>query len=186
MRNETVLRAAVFDEKLKFYWWVHGIILCVVTVVGWIVLPFWLLGFGQRVCRLGFERLQCDLTDRGLHVRKGYIFRVEKNIPLDKIQDLTVNEGPLLRYLGLASLKIETAGAAAPQGQADASLAGIVDALEFRDAVLDARDRVVGFGSAAPRPAPTDATLDANGEVLVSIRDSLQRIEGLLAKRDAK
>ena len=181
MRNETVIRTAVFDEKLKFYWWVQGAIICAATIIGLPFLPFWLFGVGQRICRLGFDRLQCDLTDRGLHVRKGYIFRVEKNIPLDKIQDLTVNEGPLLRHLGLASLKVETAGGGnAAQGQADASLTGIVDPLDFRDAVLDARDRVAGMTPVTV--APTE-TATADSQVLADIRDSVRRIEGLLEHR---
>jgi len=44
-----------------------------------------------------------------LEFKKGIFFRVEKTIPLENIQDLTFNEDPLLRYLDLRVLKIETA-----------------------------------------------------------------------------
>ena len=186
MREETVLRRAEFDPKLKFYWWLQGVFLSIVTFVGILFLPIWLLGFGQYACRRAYEHMKCSLTERELHVRKGYIFRVEKNIPLDKIQDLTVHEGPILRWLGLSSLKVETAGSGGGQGQADASLTGIVDALIFRDAVLNQRDLVVGVAGApsavqAADPPTTGAPRD--DEILAEIRDSVHRIEQLLRDR---
>lgn len=186
MREEKIVQRAKFDPKLKFYWWLQGIGLCFITVIGIPFLPFWLLGLGQYICRRSFERMECDLTERALHVRRGYLFRTEKNIPLDQIQDLAVSEGPLLRWAGLATLKVETAGGSAPQGQADAGLAGIVDALAFRDAVLDQRDRLLGYAdsSAGPKaaPAPAAPATAGNDAVLIEIRDSLRRIEGLLEK----
>ena len=187
MREERIALRAEFDPKLKLYWWINGIFLCVITVIGWPFLPFWLLGLGQYICRRSFKHMQCDLTERGLHVRKGYLFRTEKNIPLDKIQDLTLHEGPLLRWLGLATLKVETAGASAPQGQAAAGLAGIVDAPAFRDAVIDQRDRLLGYGDSSAGsevvPACTTAPVAEDDGVLIEIRDSLHRIERLLEKR---
>ena len=107
------------------------------------------------------------------------LFRTEKNVPLDKIQDVAMKEGPLLRKLGLASLGVETAGSSNPQG-ADAQLVGVVDAPVFRDAILDQRDKVVeGQGK-----APVEASASSKDDVLVEIRDSLLRIEGVLAKRN--
>jgi putative membrane protein len=107
-------------------------------------------------------------------VKRGIFFKVEKTIPLDKIQDLTVKEGPLLRKLGLRSLKIETAGQGTP-GASEADLIGIVDPLAFRDEVLRQRDSM----SAVPasRPGADEGTSGAM-ELLTEIRDLLSQIAG--------
>lgn len=107
---------------------------------------------------------------------------MEKNIPLDKIQDLTVHEGPILRWLGLASLKVETAGSSGGQGKADASLPGIVDPLAFRDAVLERRNLVVGVAPEPSSRSSGEPLTAGDHEVLVAIRDTLHRIEQLLQR----
>jgi hypothetical protein len=58
------------------------------------------------------------------------------------------------------------------------SLPGVVEALAFRDAVLNQRDRVVG--GVVPVSA---AASPASEPVLGEIRDTLQRIETLLRDR---
>ena len=73
-----------------------------------------------------------------------------EHVGLDKITDLAVLEGPLLRHFGLCSLKIETAGGGEGSSMGQAGLPGIVDALEFRDKVLEQRDLVAG---GVPAPA---------------------------------
>lgn len=74
------------------------------------------------------------------------MFREEKSIPLDKITDLTLKHGPVLRALGLVTLHIETAGQSTQAGAADAKLTGVVEARRFRDSVLEQRDRVAEQG----------------------------------------
>lgn len=182
MRTERILLEAAFDPKIRAYWFFSGLIAMTVSVIGIPLVPFWVLGLGQWLVARQYERLQCELTDRTLNIRRGFLFRVEKNIPLDKIQDLSLHEGPLLRKLGLASLKIETAGQSAAQGAADASLVGVVDALEFRDSVLNQRDLVVASGSGAPA-AQAPAGASGSDATLEEIRDSLLRIERMLADR---
>jgi putative membrane protein len=108
------------------------------------------------------------------------IFRSEKNIPLDKIQDVGMVEGPLLRKLGLVQLSIETAGQSSAQGAADASLVGIIDARAFRDAILEQRDRVVGAAPASASEPQDRAGSNSSHDVLVEISASLGRIESLL------
>ncbi len=172
MRNETVLRSASFDPKLKTYWLLGGTLILLSTVVGIVAIPFWLLGLGAYFNGRRFDHLHCELTDRSLHLRKGVLFKVDKTIPLDKIQDVALHHGPIMNSLGLASLRIETAGSSV-QGAADAQLTGVVDAEAFRDAILEQRELVTA--NATP-PAPA-----SENEVLADIRDALLRIEGLLA-----
>jgi putative membrane protein len=178
MRKEIVLLEAEFDAKLQVYWMLSVIIVLFVSVVGIPLIPLWLI-FGRGLHRKQLENLSCSLTERTLNLKRGVIFQVEKNIPLDKIQDVGLREGPILRRLGLASLSIETAGQSAPQGGADAALVGVIDPLGFRDAVLNQREAIVHKElpkSDRALPVPQDQ----DSAVLVEIRDSLHRIEDVL------
>lgn len=180
MRDEKVILKARFDSKLPLYWMLTTLWVLLLSIAGIPLIPIWLV-VGWGVHRKQLERLECELTERSLNIRQGVFFRVEKNIPLDKITDLAMREGPILRWLGLASLHAETAGQGA--GVGNAQLSGVIDAPAFRDAVLDQRDRIVATGAAAAAPSPSASAADA--AVLVEIRDSLHRIEGLLGARDA-
>lgn len=110
---------AKFDPRLKTYTIVGISLVLLITVVGIVLLPFWLI-FGRSYVNRYFDNLFCELTTRALHFKKGVWFQTERTVPLDKIQDLTFKEGPFLRYFGLSNLKIETAGQSA-QGVTDLS-----------------------------------------------------------------
>ena len=110
-----------------------------ITIVG---IPFaiiWLLGVGQWWARHYFDKLDCHLDAKKLRYRKGILVTVEKTIPLENIQDVTFIEGPILRHFHLSTLKFETAGSGAGQAN-DMHLTGIIDAHDFRNRILDARD----------------------------------------------
>ncbi len=176
--NDTVRLKAVFDPKVKIYWYFQGLIahfmLCF-TGLGFFTLPLWAV-FGIFVVSKRYDTLSAELTDRAIHMKSGYIFRVEKTIPLEKIQDLSLRTGPLLTAFGLASVQVETAGGSAQQGS-DMGLPGLSNATEFRNAVLELRDRQSGA------PAIADRSSDSSVELLREIRDSLARIEQGLASR---
>ena len=178
-----ILLEARFDPRLKRYFMLQALFVQLVTFFGIILIPFWALLIGPYVHRRQYEALECELTERSLNLRRGFLFRVQKNVPLDKITDLALNEGPILRYLGLCSLTIETAGGGAGTAMGQAALVGIMDPVEFRNAVIRQRDQAV-LGQ-APRAAASEAQSEASGHVLEDIRDSLGRIEKMMAsKRD--
>jgi putative membrane protein len=176
MKKENVLASADFDSRLPSYFLLQACLILVVMIFTIPLIPIWAI-FGRAAHKKQYESLGCDLTERSLNIRRGFMFKVQMNIPLDKITDLAVNEGPLLRYFGLCSLRIETAGGGQGSTMGQAVLPGVVAALEFRDKVLEQRDLVTKGASA---PAPSGQSDDG---VLVDIRDTLQRIEKSLADR---
>ncbi len=177
MNNEQkkIVMEAEFHPVIKTYLFIYVIFFLVATVFGILLIPFWLLGLGTFATKKYYDNLKCLLTERTLEFRKGYLFRVEKTIPLDKIQDLTLREGPLLRMFGICILSIETAGQANPQGTSDAKLIGIRKAREFREKVLEQRDLKI------EKDEPHHK--DDSDSVMEEIRDSLLRIEDII---DAK
>ena len=175
-RKATTLIKAEFEPRLKTYLHVTTIFVLTVTIVGIILIPFWLI-IGRSYVNRYFSGLFCELTTRALHFKKGVWIRTEKTVPLDKIQDLTFKEGPLLRYFGVSYLKIETAGQSA-QGVSDMTLYGIIDARKFREAVLDQRDITTDKSTSdAGSGSLTSGQSDAVLETLKTINETLGRIE---------
>lgn len=177
-RTDRLLEAQ-FDPRLKTYVYVGGILGCLVTVVGIVLLPFWLV-LGRLYIKRYYESLSCELTTRALRFKKGIWFQTERTIPLDKIQDLTFKEGPILRYFGLSTLKVETAGQSG-SGESDMSLTGIVESRTFRERVLDQRDKTTERHS--DTHDPTTST-DGNEQILLlkEIHGTLKNIEKKLGE----
>ena len=137
--ESTIIQTAEFNPKIKSYILLVVAFILTMTVVGIPLLIFWFLGFGQYIGRRFYENLKCKLTDRHLEFKKGILFKVEKTIPLENIQDLTFIENPLLKYLDLRILKIETAGQSNPEGS-DMKLIGIINSSDFKEKILHQRE----------------------------------------------
>jgi putative membrane protein len=168
MSAPSVIKTAEFEARTTTYWLWSGTLLCLVTIVLIPIAPIWLL-VGTYFTRRYLNRMECVLTEKALHVKKGMLIRVEKSIPLEKITDMGMIQGPIMRKMGLWKLTVETAGTSGPG--ALVALTGIVDAPAFRQLVLEQRDGLDGSSSGKP---------DEEGEVcslLREIRDSLKRIE---------
>jgi membrane protein YdbS with pleckstrin-like domain len=178
MSPESVLAEATFNRKVRKYWLFTGTILCVVTVVGILFLPIWLL-FGHLILERHLRHMSCTLTDRSLKVTRGIWVRQEKTVPLDKITDLALVEGPLMRHYDLQAISVETAGQSGPG--ALIRLVGIDGARAFRDRVLKQRDVVMALGQAAPVELAAPDSIPGD-PVLVEIRDALLRIEDRLPR----
>jgi len=171
MNSKTqILQKAEFNPEIKKYLLIYGLLIMIATIFGIVLIPFWLV-LAPIFIRKYFDRLECELTTRSLRFEKGFLVHVERTIPLDKIQDLTFKEGPLLRAFGMSILKIETAGNTG-QGMSDLTLIGIMDAHAFRNRVLEQRDIVTENISSGS--SDSSDTL----QVLKEIRDSLKNIEG--------
>ncbi|MDX1587229.1 MAG: PH domain-containing protein [Balneolaceae bacterium] len=169
MASAKVLAKAQFNPDIKKYLLIYGLLILVATIAGIILLPFWVL-IAPYFIKKYFNRLHCELTTRSLKFEKGFIFHVERTIPLDKIQDLTFKEGPLLKAFGMSILKIETAGNTG-QGMSDLTLIGIMNASDFRNKVLEQRDRVTENVQGGSTDSTESVTL------LREIRDLLKEMQ---------
>ncbi|RLD29776.1 MAG: PH domain-containing protein [Bacteroidetes bacterium] len=171
--NKLMLKAE-FNPKIKTYIFITIAFFLLVTVIGIPILIVWLLGLGQYISKRYYENMSCELTTKHLEFKKGVLFKVEKTIPLENIQDLTFIENPLLKYLDLRILKIETAGHSNPQGS-DMKLVGIIGASDFKKKVLHQREllkqneRVIS--------TQTQTSNEQINNTLIEIRDILNEIK---------
>jgi putative membrane protein len=186
MSEPTVLLEADFDPKVKSYWiWqpMLAMILAIVTIPLAILYAIIARSFIDRY----LANMRCALTERTLDIKKGIWNKTESTIPLDKITDLQLFQGPVMRYFGLHGFKVETAGQSSPTGGSLVNIVGIVDTKAFRSAVLEQRDRMNAGAAAMPvAQAPALGAGDLQPtELLTEIRDSLQRIEQSLRSKAA-
>jgi len=184
MPEERVLWEAEFDERAALYWLLSGALIMVITVVGICVLPIWFV-VGFAITNKYLQSHRCTLTNRSLKFSRGILTRMEKTVPLDRITDVGLVQGPIMRMLNIEALSVETAGQSS-QG-ALVQLVGVKEGRKFRDAVLEQRDRVVG--SEEDRTT-TAAVVSTSGEavdntaLLKEIHATLLRIEERIRPSD--
>jgi putative membrane protein len=139
MKKEAIIiKQAEFNPRIRKYILHVVAFYCFIFVVGIPFVLLWYLGLGQYISRRYYENLECRLTNSHLEFKKGILFRVEKTIPLENIQDITFIDNPFLRWFDLRILKIETAGSSNPTGS-DMKLIGIIDTADFKERVLEQR-----------------------------------------------
>ncbi len=94
-----------------------------------------------RFASARFDRTRFRLDDHGLLIERGVFWRSVTRVPRSRVQHTDINRGPLDRYLGLAGLKVYTAGTS----MASVGLEGLPAerALELRDELINAEDDAV-------------------------------------------
>lgn len=157
------IMAVEFDKKIIIYWYLVANLTLLSTVVGIVVMVFW-IPFGWLVHMKQYEHMSAALTDRSVNMRMGWMFKKQQNIPLDKLTDVSIHEGPILNALGVVRMQFETAGAA------PFILTGVKNSEQFRDLVLRQRDSLVS------NPVQSHSMVSSN-EVLIEIRDLLKSID---------
>jgi putative membrane protein len=170
----TLIHKAEFNPSIKRYIVLVVAFFLTISVAGIPLLIIWFLGLGQYISKRYYENLKCHLTDLHLEFKKGILFKVEKTIPLENIQDLTFIENPLLKYLDLRILKIETAGQSNPKGS-DMKLIGISNAADFKEQVLHQRELIVS--SNKKDSGQTATTNKQIVDILAEIKDILNDIK---------
>ncbi len=175
-----ILATAEFDRSLVLYAWIMTNLVLLITMVGIIVMFFW-VPFGWIVHKKQLDSASCNLTRRGIAIRKGWIFKAQQNIPLDKLTDISIHEGPVLNLFGIVRISIETAGANPFMliGLKKSSTA------QFRDIVMAQRDSIVMAQHESPLGSLVTSEQESqSNDVLVEIRDILQQINANLSKRE--
>ena len=135
--------------------------------------------------RLDYEMRWYIVTDRSLRVRSGIWSVQELTMTFANIQDIRVSAGPLQRVLGLADVKVTSAGGGGGSEQLGtshmANMAGVDCAEAIRDLMVERlrRYRDAGLGDpedgrrgAFETGAAVDngAALAAGGRVLAEVR----------------
>jgi membrane protein YdbS with pleckstrin-like domain len=125
---------------------------------------------------LYYASMEYELRDDELSWRRGVWFRRTGIVPYNRITNIDIRQGPLMRALGISNLAVQTAGYSG-QMTAEIVLEAMEHAEELRETIrsrvrLEASGDGTGSGTATLRP-------DAPATDLM-ILDELRRIRTLL------
>ncbi|MCA9150815.1 MAG: PH domain-containing protein [Planctomycetales bacterium] len=133
--------------------------------------PFFPLAFIPLYCK--YATLRYEFDDEGISVRWGVLFRREVYLTYRRIQDIHLTRNILQRWIGLASISVQTAsGNSTPE----TTIEGVLEAEALRD-FLYARMRGSrdGDGEANEASSGNQANDDALA-LLTDIRDALAQL----------
>ncbi len=175
--QNAILKKGVFNPAFETYIFLIVIFYLFVSVIGIIIIPFWLCGLGQWLSRKFFKTLKCELSEKNLYFSKGMIIHIEKTIPLENIQDVSFFGGPILRAFGLTFIRVETAGGGGHHGSNIMSIPALQDAEEFKNMILIQREKIMKEKRSVVTTGGNDS------EILKQIKNELVEIKNLLAKK---
>ncbi|MDZ4858338.1 MAG: PH domain-containing protein [Candidatus Hydrogenedentes bacterium] len=191
---------------LKFQFWIALVVFDGLVFAGWVasvvaapslgilispiaiivaVLPDIIAYVGIHVL---YDTTWYVITKRSLRIRTGIWVLNELTITFENVQNVTVNQGPLQRFFGIADVTVETAGgsvATGPHGTANSSLhAGIIKGIDNAETVRSlirerlGQVRTAGLGDEPDTRAATRATpwQAQHVEALREIRDTIRSI----------
>ncbi len=146
---------------LKLFFWIGLVAFDAVMTVAWLVLLVAVPIAGIIVAPLAFAiivlpdvvayiaiHLRYDttwyvLSDRSMRIRRGIWTIHETTITYENIQNVSIKQGPVQRYFGIADVLVETAGGGASTGGEHGAtvghfglLEGISNAEEIRNLIL--------------------------------------------------
>jgi len=146
------------------------------------------------MARLDYELRWYIVTDRSLRIRAGLAAVQETTMSFANVQQVAVSQGPLQRLLGIADLRVQSAGGGGdhPERSGGESLHtgifhGVDNANEIRDLIQDRLRafRQAGLGDpddahvgehASPAPSPFEP---APNPALIGARELLQEARAL-------
>lgn len=92
-----------------------------------------------------------EITGRSLRLRTGWLNRQERSVPFERIQSIDLQEPPLARLLGVAELRVETAG-----GGANADI--VIEAIALDEATTLRNQLLAERAQRANRAGPGNQT----------------------------
>jgi membrane protein YdbS with pleckstrin-like domain len=108
-----------------------------------------------------FESQRCKVTDKRIEYEGGWLNHVTKNVPLDRVQDVSISQGCIQRCFDIKSVNVQTAGGSADGAAAEVSLLAPKNAEMIRDLILQRRDHfVLGPGASNGNRMAAGAGID--------------------------
>ena len=198
-----------FLRYLKFQFWIALIVIDVLLTIGWLALgiaaplagvlitplALFLIVAPDVVAYLAihlrFDTTWYVVSDRSLRIRRGIWIIHETTITFENVQNVTVSQGPLQRWFGIADVVVETAGGSGGRGEQHAGMAaghqgmveGLDNAPQIRDLILSRlkRSRSAGLGDDHAPTAPSAGLLWSPAH-LACLREIRNAVRGIASR----
>ena len=136
-------------KRLYYVYLVLGVIFCVLTwytpvllfappivtliisipiLVSLIFIIYWIPKY--------YDTISYKLTDNEIVWRRGVWFKNTGVVPYNRITNIDIGQGPISRMLGIAALKIQTAGYSGKQARSEIKIEGVEQFEELRELIM--------------------------------------------------
>lgn len=152
-------------------------LLCIVVV--FVIFACW--------TRLYYQSMSYELHDDEMRWKRGVWFRTTGIVPYNRITNLDLKQGPVMRWLGISTLSIQTAGYSG-QSVPEIRIEAIEQAEELRELIRSlvrqsgSSVQNDGTGSNAPSPSPAGPGSGSISTNLLML-DELKKIRSLLEQK---
>lgn len=130
------------SEVARYFLFNQALLICLAGVwffgIGIVLAVVHMFTLGPWLSRKQAEALSYWLDGRTLRVDQGVFFLKRKAIPLDRVTNVVLVQGPLMRWCGIWGLQVQTAGTG--EARPEATLYGLTDPEAVHAFLLKARD----------------------------------------------
>ena len=145
----------------------NGSLVFMLGSIGWIVVCMCVLVFSK----LWINNLSYVIKDTSITIFKGIFTKIEQNIPNNKVTDFVLYRDLFDRFLGMGSIKVQTAGASGQVGF-EGILNGILD---YEEIHKNLRNKLVSINTLTLTES-VKSTSVSNDTVLADILVELKEI----------
>ena len=142
-----------YKPYLAIYTMAIAIVTCIFTF-GWLIVP---LMFGQILIaifiaiiilviviafvlvwvHLYYKSVVYHLNETEMTWKRGVWFRKTGIVPYNRITNIDISQGPVMRIFSISNLQIQTAGSSGNKSQSEISIIGMEDAEPLRAFIMD-------------------------------------------------
>ena len=145
----------------------NGSLVLILGSIGYPVLCFFILFF----TKLWINNLSYIIKDSSITIYKGIFTKIEQNIPNNKVTDFVLYRDLFDRFLGIGSIKVQTAGASGQAGY-EGVLSGILD---YEEVHKNLRNKLISNQSSTSNES-VKSSIVSNETVLTDILAELKDI----------
>ena len=147
----------------------NGTLILTYGTLAWIVLSILTLFFSKW----WIDNLSYVIKDNNITIYRGIFTKVEQNIPDRKVTDFILHRDLLDRFLGLGSIKVQTAGGSGQMGY-EGILSGIQD---YEEVHKNLRDKLISIQTSSTSSSSTSSSDDSVlNQILSELKDINKKI----------
>ena len=146
-------------------------------IVFGVIFLLWLIAV--PIIKLWISNLSYYIDEDRITIHKGILSKIKQNVPYRAITDFQLHRSLYDRFLGIASIKLQTAGQSPTATGFEAKLAGLID---WDDLLEKLRAKVKILYPSSVTAATTQSIANDNG-LLEKILEELKGIRNALEKK---
>lgn len=133
------------DNIARYFYYSYTLTILAVGIlffgIGLILAILYYFTLGPWLSKKQTQALKYWLEGTTLRADSGVFFLSRKAVPLDRVTDVVLAQGPLMKWCGIWNLKVQTAGT----GNAipEITLYGLTQPEQIRDLLIKERDRII-------------------------------------------